>query len=256
MSGIALYNAPFRHAQKMCTTTLMSSYYTDAVLISLKRFVAQCNINGQPHTVHLPNSGSMRTLNTAGSTVWLKQHAPSSTRKTNYSLEVVVTDNGTPVGVHSAYANTLVEQALQQQMFATLASYTQHTREVRFAGTNSRFDFYLTGGAQSAYAEVKSVQMMRQSGLAQFPDSVTARGLKHLAHLMDAKAQGYHSVLIFCAQRADAQAVGIAADIDPAYAAAIAHAQQAGVEILALRCKVTPQGITPLSIIPFVGSQS
>ena len=93
------------------------------------------------------------------------------------------------------------------------------------------------------YLEVKSVTLMRQAGLAEFPDSVTARGLKHLNELAAMVAQGHRAVLFFLVQRTDAEAVGVAGDIDPAYAAGLRAAIAAGVEVMAYDCVISPEEI-------------
>jgi sugar fermentation stimulation protein A len=111
----------------------------------------------------------------------------------------------------------------------------------------------LTGpGRPPCYVEVKSVTLRRRpNGPAEFPDAVTARGTRHLATLAGLRATGARAVLLFLAQRNDADALTIARDIDPAYAEAFGRAMAAGVECLCYACAVTPEGITvarPLSV--------
>jgi DNA-binding sugar fermentation-stimulating protein len=50
--------------------------------------------------------------------------------------------------------------------------------------------------------------------------------------------------MLYLVQRADAETFGLAADIDPIYAAAYERAQTAGVEMLCYRCRMSPQGIS------------
>ena len=93
-------------------------------------------------------------------------------------------------------------------------------------GRNSRVDILLSGaGRPDAYVEVKNVHLMRNAGLAEFPDSVTARGAKHLAELADmvgGRAPGGDG-LPRPADRLRPH-LSLAGDIDPAYAAAFAAA--------------------------------
>ena len=49
---------------------------------------------------------------------------------------------------------------------------------------------------------------------------MTERGVKHLAELTDMVREGHRGVMVFLIQRGDADALDLAADIDPVYAAA------------------------------------
>ena len=80
-------------------------------------------------------------------------------------------------------------------------------------------------------------------GRAEFPDSKTERGVKHLAELSNMVAEGHRAVMVYLIQRADAKSFSLAADIDPAYAQAAAKAVEAGVEMLAYRCRLSPEEI-------------
>ena len=53
---------------------------------------------------------------------------------------------------------------------------------------------------------------------AQFPDSVTERGQKHLIELTQLIEDGHCSELIFTIQRSDVEFFSVAKDIDPKYA--------------------------------------
>ena len=121
--------------------------------------------------------------------------------------------------------------------------------EVKY-GENSRIDFLLTGAGPDCYVEVKSVTLCRTPGLAEFPDSVTARGTKHLGELAAMAAAGHRAVMLYLVQRTDCGAVAVAGDIDPAYAAAFGRARAAGVEAMALDCAISPDGVTPRGPVP------
>ena len=99
-----------------------------------------------------------------------------------------------------------------------------------------------TPAGPDAYVEVKNVHLSRRKGLSEFPDSVTARGAKHLAELSAMVAAGHRAVMLFLIQRGDTSAFALARDIDPAYAAAFDRAAAAGVEMLAYRCRVDLDG--------------
>ena len=65
-------------------------------------------------------------------------------------------------------------------------------------------------------------------------------------------ADGDRAVLLFCVQRADAESVRPADEIDPVYAGTLREAATAGVELLAYRAEVRPGGIALTRPLPVV----
>jgi sugar fermentation stimulation protein A len=104
------------------------------------------------------------------------------------------------------------------------------------------------------YLEIKNVHLMRKPRLAEFPDSVTERGAKHLRELASVRRTGARAVMIFVIQIASADRFTVARDIDPAYAGAFDQARARGVEMLAWRCKVGLDGIEIVTPVPIVES--
>lgn len=98
-------------------------------------------------------------------------------------------------------------------------------------------------GLPDAYIEVKSVTLSRRPGLAEFPDSVTARGAKHLDELARVAQSGHRAIMLYLVQRTDCTQFTLASDIDPKYAAAYAQAFRAGVETMCYDARITPDGV-------------
>ncbi|WP_299413327.1 DNA/RNA nuclease SfsA [uncultured Sulfitobacter sp.] len=213
-----------------------------------KRFLADCTLEvadskGLTEIVaHCANPGSMLGLAEAGTRVWLEPNDDPK-KKLKYGLRLVDHENGHFTGVDTSLPNRVLRAALEAGKVGPLAAYASIQPEVKY-GENSRVDFLLRGdGLPDAYVEVKSVTLCRAPALAEFPDSVTARGTKHMNDLADVARAGHRAVLIYLVQRTDCTHVDIAADIDPKYAAAHAAATAAGVETIALGTHITPQGI-------------
>lgn len=224
----------------LCRGTLVKRY---------KRFLADVILeNGEEITAHIANSGSMLGLNEAGMEVWLSK-SDNPKRKLKYSWELVRDGDGL-VGINTMHPNRLVADAIEAGNIPELTGYSGLKREVRY-GRNSRIDMLLTDAARKdCYVEVKSVTLKR-SGNAEFPDSVTARGTKHLAELSDMVAAGSRAVMLYLVQREDCNVFSIAADIDPAYADALAQALKQGVEAICYACRLTQTEISldrPLAI--------
>jgi sugar fermentation stimulation protein A len=155
------------------------------------------------------------------------------------------------VGLHALKANALVRRALESNAYAPFAGYEKIDREVSVS-EGSRFDFRLTGHAHhdaACWIEVKSVTLCDHRR-ARFPDAVTTRGRRHLEHLMARKRKGERAALLYIVQRADADSVAPAEDIDPEYAATLREAARAGVEIHALGARVLSDRIRLERVLP------
>ncbi|AVO47293.1 DNA/RNA nuclease SfsA [Phreatobacter cathodiphilus] len=212
-----------------------------------KRFLADVVLNtGEAVTVHCANPGAMLGLNAPGNRVWLSRSA-NAARKLPLSWELVEAEFGRGpelVGINTAHPNALVEEAIGDGTIAPLAGYDRLRREVTY-GRASRVDMVLTGpGRPDCYVEVKNVHLMRRPGLAEFPDSVTTRGAKHLDELGDMAEAGHRAVMVFLIQYGGAERFALARDIDPDYGRAFDRARARGVEMLAYRCRLTPEAIT------------
>lgn len=207
-----------------------------------KRFLADVELaDGSLITAHVANPGAMIGLQAPGAKVWLSRSA-SKTRKLPYSWELVEADFGNGpelVGVNTIHPNAIVAEALADAAIPELTGYASVRREVKY-GAASRIDFLLEHPDRgSCYLEVKNVHMMRQPGLAEFPDSVTARGARHLEELAAMVALAARAVLLFVVQIGSSQRVAVARDIDPAYGRAFDKARGAGVEVLAYGCAIS-----------------
>ena len=214
-----------------------------------KRFLADVEFaDGSVATVHVANPGSMIGLTAEGSRV-LVSPSQNPARKLSWSLELIEAD-GTLVGVNTAHPNRLVADAIADGAIAELTGYAGLKREVAY-GKNSRIDILLTGGERpDAYVEVKNVHMSRRPPRAEFPDSVTARGAKHLDELSAMVRAGSRGVMVYLVHRADSTDFTLAREIDPAYAAAFDRARDAGVEMLVYGCRVTPEEVTVAGRLP------
>jgi sugar fermentation stimulation protein A len=208
-----------------------------------KRFLADCLLeDGTEITAHCANPGSMMGLAEPGSRIWLEPNNDPK-KKLKYGWRLVEHGNGHYTGVDTALPNRAVRAALEAGAIETLAAYGTVRPEVKYA-EGSRVDFLLQQeGLPDAYVEVKSVTLCRTPGLAEFPDSVTARGAKHLGNLAEMAHLGHRAVMLYLVQRTDCTHVDVAHDIDPSYAAAHRAAQEAGVETLCIGTHITPEGI-------------
>ena len=221
-----------------------------------KRFLADVRLDdGRLVTATCPNTGSMIGLTAPGSVVWLSE-SDSPTRKYRHTWELVEADLGKGpllVGINTGHPNKLVAEALEAKRIKHLAGYAGLRREVKY-GRNSRIDLLLECADKGlCYVEIKNVHLSRRHGLAEFPDSVTERGVKHLREMSDMVRAGHRAVMVFLIQRSEAKRLSLARDVDPGYGAAFDAAAAAGVEMIALRCKMSPEEILVDKPVPIVG---
>lgn len=206
-----------------------------------KRFLADVTLeNGSIVTAHVANPGSMLELAKPGSTVWLEINDDPK-RKLKYSWKLIET-NQTFIGVDTHYANKIIKEALDNNAFGL--NYESYEIEIKY-GENSRIDFLLYfKQAPKMFLEVKSVTLSREAGLAEFPDSKTLRGAKHMNELTEMVKKGFQSTILFLVQRSDIDLFKIAGDIDPNYQESYNNAIKQGVRVLCYDCVISKEGIT------------
>lgn len=203
-----------------------------------KRFLADAELpDGQQVTAHCPNPGAMTGLAEPGTHIWLEPNDDPK-KKLKYGWRLTELEDGALACIDTSVANKAVGTALRAGL---LGPYDVQP-EVRF-GENSRVDFLLSA-EQKLWVEVKSVTLMRSPGLAEFPDTVTKRGARHMQELAERVRAGDRAMLLYLVQRNDCTRVSVARDIDPGYAESLDAARAAGVEICAFGAELTTQGCT------------
>ncbi len=205
-----------------------------------KRFFVDVKINNQIETAHCPNTGSMMGLLDVGNHVWLSKSS-NPKRKLKYTLQIIEKKKS-KVGINTHFTNKIVLNALKNKLIKEFKFIDSIRQEVKF-GENTRFDFLVTKGKQKIFIEVKNVTLSRKKGIAEFPDSVTTRGHKHINELLKAKKKGYGICLLFVIQRDDCNKFVIAKDIDPEYNKLLLKAVKKNLKILCYDCKFFTKGI-------------
>ena len=216
-----------------------------------KRFFVDVKIKGKTVIAHCPNTGSMLGLLNKGNKVWLTE-AINKKRKLKYTLQIIK-DGKSKVGVNTHLTNKIVLDALKKKLIKDYENVTYIKSEQIF-GENTRFDFYLEETKIKTFLEVKNVTLKRRTNIAEFPDSVTSRGAKHLRELINAKKKGFNACLLFVIQREDCNKFEIAKDVDFEYSKTLIKAIKNKVNILCYDCKFSSKGIILNSKIKFHGN--
>lgn len=203
------------------------------------RYLARIEVEGEEVLAHVPDPGRLPGLLLPGRKVRLV-YQPSPKRKTKYTL-VLVWHNSLWVSTFPVFANNLIHEALMNRALPFLQGYTDFSSEVKFG--KSRFDFKLDFQGTPAYVEVKSVSLVEE-GLGRFPDAPTERGVKHVKELIELRAKGYRSAVLFVSQRSDTLSITSNDEIDPSFGEWLRKARDEGVEIYGMNCEVTPTTIS------------
>ncbi len=205
-----------------------------------KRFFVDIKVNKKIVTAHCPNTGSMKGLLDKDNDVWVSQN-DNPKRKLKYTLEIIKVKKNL-VGVNTHLANKIVSHGLFNNLIDELSNNHDIKSEV-FFNKDTRFDFLVKKNNLKKFIEVKNVTLSRKNKIAEFPDSVTSRGSKHLKILIDAIKKGYKSYILFLVQFEGIEYFKIAKDIDNEYYSNYLIAKKAGVNFLAYRCNISSKEI-------------
>ena len=205
-----------------------------------KRFFTDVKIGNKIVTAHCPNTGSMKGLLDEGNEVFISKNDDPK-RKLKYTLEIIKVKKNL-VGVNTHFANKIALHGLSNNLIKEVANNSNIKPEV-FFDKETRFDFLVEKNNQKSFVEVKNVTLFRNKKIAEFPDSITSRGSKHLRALIEATEKGYKTYLLFLVQIQGVESFKIAKDIDKEYYENYKLAKKAGVNFLAYRCKISSKEI-------------
>ena len=205
-----------------------------------KRFFVDIKMGNNIVTAHCPNTGSMMGLLKKGNKVWFSR-SDNPKRKLKYTLQIFE-DQNSKIGINTHLTNKIVFDALKKGSIKNFTKVDDIKQEVKF-GENTRFDFLLTEKTKKTFIEVKNVTLSRKNKIAEFPDAITSRGLKHIEELLRAKQKGFEIYLLFVIQRNDCSKFQLAKDIDPKYCELLIKAVKKNLKILCYDCKFSPKGI-------------
>lgn len=207
------------------------------------RFVARVEAEGEELVCHVKNTGRCRELLVPGATVWLEE-SPNPSRKTKFDL-IAVEKGDRLINMDAQAPNKVFGE------WAAAGGFREGLTLLRPETTyrSSRFDFYWESSKSRGFVEVKGVTL-EEDGVVRFPDAPTLRGVKHLDELVKAREAGYEAAVCFVIQMENVRWFAPNDETHPEFGQALRRAAQAGVEILAMDCAVTPQSLTIGKSVP------
>jgi sugar fermentation stimulation protein A len=200
-----------------------------------KRFFVDIKYKNKTITAHCPNTGSMMGLLDKDNIVFFSK-SDNPDRKLKYTLQIIKAKNKL-IGINTHLTNKIVLEAFTNKKIKNLIKYNDIKSEVKFS-EKTRFDFLVSNNKEKCFVEVKNVTLSRKNKIAEFPDSPTARGIKHLNDLCLSKKKGFKAYILYLIQRNDCESFSIAADIDLEYKVSLEKALKSGVKLLCYDCKL------------------
>lgn len=207
------------------------------------RFIAEVLLDGKLEVVHVKNTGRCKELLIPGVRVWLAP-GQNPNRKTAYDL-VTVEKGNRLINLDSQAPNKVFQEWAQEGHFRPDLTLL---RPETFFG-KSRFDFYWKTKDRQGFVEVKGVTL-EEGGIAYFPDAPTQRGLRHLDELILCRQSGLEATMCFVIQMESIQHFSPNNHTHPQFGATLQRAQAQDVELLALCCAVSPDGLLITTPIP------
>ena len=214
-----------------------------------KRFFVDIKVQNKVITAHCPNTGSMMGLLKKGNKVWFTK-SNDIKRKLRYTLQIIEV-NGEKVGINTHLTNKIFYEALSKGKIINIKKNDTLFKEKNF-NKNTRFDFFIKSRDKGSFIEVKNVTLSRFKNIAEFPDAVTERGLKHIKELIEARNRGFDIYLAFVIQREDCKKFKIAEDIDPKYKKLLTFALKNKLKVICYDCKFLSKGIVINNKINFI----
>ena len=199
------------------------------------RFIAHIEIEGQAEICHVKNTGRCRELLPVGARVWCEK-SDNPSRKTKYDL-ISVQKGSHIINMDSQAPNIAAKEWLENGGLGQIENLKPESRH-----GDSRFDFSFTKAGKPCFLEVKGVTL-ENDGVCAFPDAPTVRGAKHLRELTALAKEGYGAYVLFIVQMANVKYLHPNDTTDPDFGSALREAAQAGVQVLAMDCHVTPDSM-------------
>ena len=206
------------------------------------RFIAIVEVDGVDTVCHVKNTGRCKELLVPGCRVILEK-GTNPARKTPYDV-IAVYKGDRLINMDSQAPNKVAEEWLCKRFQGAAIR-----REVTYG--DSRLDFAVTAGDETWLIEVKGCTL-EVDNVGYFPDAPTERGVKHLQHLIRAVEEGYRAAVLFIVQMEGITAIRPNDSTHPAFGDALRQAAEAGVELWAVDCRVTPDTLVHHQPMPVV----
>ena len=213
-----------------------ANIHTGKFISRPNRFIAHVEIDGEVQKVHVKNTGRCKELLQPGNTVYLEKSG-NPERKTAYDL--VAVEKMIPSGTRMVNMDSMAPNKMAGEWLASGALGKIENLRGEVTIGDSRYDFAGEENGQRVVIEVKGCTL-EENGIAKFPDAPTERGVKHVHGLIELAKSGCRCIVLIVIQMKGVHVFRPNWETHPEFGRALLDAGTAGVEIIAVDCKVAP----------------
>ncbi|MGN0984807.1 MAG: DNA/RNA nuclease SfsA [Gemmiger sp.] len=216
------------------------------------RFIAWVTLpDGTPVRAHVKNTGRCAELLVPGAAVWLEY---SNNPRRSTPCDLVAVEKAMPGAPRLINMDSTAPNRVAAEWLAAGGLGELEGLRAEYTLGDSRFDFYARQKGRPLLVEVKGCTL-EENGVALFPDAPTLRGLKHVQELTACARQGWRCCVLVVIQMKPVRLFRPNWVTQPAFGQALREAVDAGVEVRAMDCLVTPHSLTidapvPVSLQP------
>ncbi|MCS7145304.1 MAG: DNA/RNA nuclease SfsA [Nitrososphaerota archaeon] len=198
----------------------------------LNRFVVEAEAAGGGRgLLHLRNTGRLLDLVYPGARLL---YEPRPRRRTAGVVVGVEVGGGLAALIDPPTQVAVFEEAWRRGLIGWLRGWGMAGREAVYRG--SRLDYLLNGpGGASGVMEVKSAVYLSGGGFCMYPDTVSARGRRHVDVLVEGRREGLRAVIAFVAAHPLCTGFRPCCEVDPILCEKLRRAVEAGVEVRAVK---------------------
>lgn len=211
-----------------------------------KRFIVYAELLDGPQAgevvkAHLADPGRLPYLMREGQTLLLTGPFPPP-RRLAWSVKLAKLGPDRWTSLDTTLANKVVPRLIERGVFPQLPPAATMRREVKRGGSRLDLCWTLEDGREH-WGEIKTVSLVHPDLRGAWPDAPSERGRKHLEHLIEHARSGQPASLIFLTYRPEITHIVPERPIDPAFGELLVEAKAVGVQLLARRTRVTPEGV-------------
>jgi len=209
------------------------------------RFIMLVKINGHIEKCHCPSTGRIGNIEFKNIPCLLSK-SNSKIRKTKYTVETIIPQKNTCVGINQTKANTYIEFFLQKNLLSKMIKVKKLKREVKL--NTSRIDFLVN---HNCFLEVKTLLIHLPFGNKKENSKFNSfeRLGRHFQEISLQIKKGQRAIVLLC-YLYDAKPFEIPQKTNSEIIKLVKRATQRGLEHWQINLKINKKGISLIDYFP------